>query len=60
MGGVDKWQRGKKGGLESKVKLNTGPDLAVLVLRCWADNSCSLSRTDKQLQCDGVQESGWL
>lgn len=29
-GGVDKWQRRKKGGLESKVKLNTGPDLGAL------------------------------
>lgn len=32
MGGVEK-QREKKSGLESKVKLNTGPDLAVLGLR---------------------------
>ena len=30
MGGVDKEQGGKKGGLESKAKLNTGPDLDVL------------------------------
>lgn len=36
MGGVDKWQRGKKGGMESKVKLNTGSDLAALVLRWFS------------------------
>lgn len=29
-GGVDRWERRKEGGLESKVKLNTGPDLGVL------------------------------
>lgn len=27
---MDKWRRRKKGGLESKVKLNTGPDLGTL------------------------------
>lgn len=36
VGGVDKWQRGKKGGMESKAKLNTGSDLAVLVLRWFS------------------------